>query len=319
MGRRPPGRWVDGRRRRTPRPAPLPSPCRCRYISLSPPSEESSNYSVGPNGQAGGRAGRGRSRPARRLAPTNDRPHPPRIIFPLLPFLPFSICSCRRSFPRLAIAERTRTTNSVVGISKPQRASVVLVVDCTERERERRRSVGHIDAVAVALLPPAVDGGVERRFPPFIALAHSSAPFHAAAALAEEPAGRAAARQQPRHGLLERGRRGPLLVESWAELRIGNSLADGGSERARPSAGRPAGRRPLPSHWTRPAGGPRLRERARPAVLDGHDADALSLSPPIYRVLQRSTRASEADADAKLECCPHPRQPASCQCGPNGC
>ena len=304
---------MGGRRRRTPRPAspPFPSPCRCRYISLSPPSEESSNYSVGPNGQAGGQG----EKPASQTFGANERsPSPTPHYIPSSSFLPFSICSCRRSFPRLAIAERTRTTNSVVGISKPQRASVVLVVDCTERERERASSVGHIDAVAVALLPPAVDGGVERRFPPFIALARSSSPFHAAAV----PAGRPAASSH--RGVLALAvRRGPLLVESWAELRIGNSLADGGSERARPSAGRPAPRRPLPSHWTRPAGGPRLRERARPAVLDGHDADALSLSPPIYRVLQRSTRASEADADAKLECCPHPRQPASCQCGPNGC
>ena len=133
MGRRPP---MGGRQRRTPRPAPPPP-------SLLPAAVDTSHCPLplkSPRiiqwGRTDRRAGGGRSRPARRLAPTNDRPHPPRIIFPLLPFLPFSICSCRRSFPRLAIAERTRTTNSVVGISKPQRASVVLVVDCTERERE---------------------------------------------------------------------------------------------------------------------------------------------------------------------------------------
>ena len=305
---------MGGHRRRTPRPAPpFPSPCRCRYISLSPPSEESSNYSVGPNGQAGGQG----EKPASQTFGANERsPSPTPHYIPSSSFLPFSICSCRRSFPRLAIAERTRTTNSVVGISKPQRASVVLVVDCTERERERASSVGHFDAVAVALLPPAVDGGVERRFPPFIALARSSAPFHAAAALAEEPAGRAAARQQP-----PRRPRSPRPPRPAPRRKLGGAsdrkFIGRWRQRARPSAGRPAGRRPLPSHWTRPAGGD--RERARPAVLDGHDADALSLSPPIYRVLQRSTRASEADADAKLECCPHPRQPASCQCGPNGC
>ena len=119
MGRPPPGRWVDAGAER-----PFPSPCRCRYISLSPPSEESSNYSVGPNGQAGGRAGRGRSRPARRLAPTNDRPHPPRIIFPLLPSSRFPFAAAAApSLVSLSQNERERRTPSWGSLNHSERAS----------------------------------------------------------------------------------------------------------------------------------------------------------------------------------------------------
>ena len=92
-----------------------PSLSRCRYISLSPPSEESSNYSVGPNGRTDGR----RSRPASQTfganERTNERANPALYSIPSsLPFpsSPFSICSCRRSLAPLSPNERERELRS---------------------------------------------------------------------------------------------------------------------------------------------------------------------------------------------------------------
>ena len=90
-------------------------PARCRYISLSPPSEESSNYSVGPNGR--------RSQPARRLAPTNERANPALYSLPFLSVfhLQLPLPASLARYPRTN--ERTRTSKSWGSLSKPQRAS----------------------------------------------------------------------------------------------------------------------------------------------------------------------------------------------------
>ena len=135
-----------------------------------------------------------------------------------------------------------------MGISKPQRASVVLVVDCTERERERRRSVGRPYRRGCGRTPSTV-GGRRRRTPlpslhllPSLArLLLSTPPQRWPRSL---PAGRSWSPASSHLGVLALAvRRGPLLVESWAELRIGNSLADGGSERVHRPAG---GQAPAP-------------------------------------------------------------------------
>ena len=106
-------------------PPPSLPRSRCRYISLSPPSEESSNYSVGPNARTDDRT----EKPASQTFGANERANPALYsLFPFLPSSPFSICSCR-SLPRLATYRRTnertneKENDEVVGISKPQRAS----------------------------------------------------------------------------------------------------------------------------------------------------------------------------------------------------
>ena len=75
-------------------------------------------------GRTGRRAGRGRSRPARRLAPTNDRPHPPRIIFPLLPSSRFPFAAAAApSLVSLSQNERERRTPSWGSLNHSERAS----------------------------------------------------------------------------------------------------------------------------------------------------------------------------------------------------
>ena len=219
------------------------------------------------------------------------------------PSSPFSICSCR-SLPRsLAIPERTN--------ERERRSRGDLCLNHSERRRRcrlhrevkrERESVGRPYRRGCGLTPWSVDGGVERRFPPFIALARSFPRGRFARrpdAQGALPAGRAISRQQPRW----RPRlAAPLsavvaiLVESWAELRIGNSLADGGSEGARP----PAGRQHI-GHG-RP-GGRRADELSSTDAVGAADADAAALSllpftefynDPLERVRQMRTPTETA-------------------------
>ena len=190
-----------------------------------------------------------------------------------------------------------------------------------------------------------MDGGVERRFHPFIALACSfprgrrAGQKHDADAGRVWPPGRvigsAASTKPPWHRRRPPSASAPppphntrrKLGGASDRKFIGRWRQRGSASTGRPSARFPhighgrAGdrRRDTDGHGAATAGCPQqTRSEPRPRPLSLSLSPSLSLSLLPFRVLQRSTRASEADADANCERCQDLSQPTTCPCGPNG-